>query len=94
MGWIETSPATAGRRALSADVHVRADAAGWSRWVAELKATDATLWLLPHRACTPRNLPLDNTSGSCYALGMGGVPILFLVNTDRKKGDHDNDTQR
>ena len=47
------SPAPAGRRAFSADVHVRADAAGWSSWVAERSPTDATLWLLTHHACTP-----------------------------------------
>jgi hypothetical protein len=38
-------------------------------------------------------LPLDNTDGSCYALRVGKVPILFLVNTDRKKGGKSDDTQ-
>jgi hypothetical protein len=38
-------------------------------------------------------LPLDNTSGSCYALGVGRVPILFLVDIDRKKGGKSDDTQ-
>jgi|YNPMSStandDraft_1061717.scaffolds.fasta_scaffold74196_2 hypothetical protein len=47
-----TSPASAGLRALSAGVHVRAGAAGWSRWVAERSATDATLWFLTHHDCT------------------------------------------
>jgi len=34
--------------------YARADAAGWSRSVAERSATDATLWLLTQHACTRR----------------------------------------
>ena len=50
-----TSPASTGLRACSAGVYVRADAAGWSRRVAERSATDATLKnalaVKPRRGC-------------------------------------------
>ena len=65
---LRASPASAGLRARSAGVYVRTEAAGWSSWVAERSATDATLWLLTHHACTIRSFVLDISSRIRYTI--------------------------